>query len=176
MAQVHVPEQQLHIDPYERRWLIMIVVMLGVFFASLIAGALIYGVVPAGEGGFINPQRLDETMFASPGLRDMGNNHYDLVLLAQMWNWNGNPNYEVRLPVGAEVEFYVTSRDVTHGMLIEGHNINFEVIPGHIARAHLTFTKAGEYRLLCHEYCGRLHQAMHATIIVEAAPSAEGTS
>ncbi len=156
----------IHIDPYERRWITALTVMLGVFFATLIAGAALFNVRPTLEGGFVRPDKLEETMFASPGLRHMGDERYEAVVLAQTWFFQPN---EIRVPEGAEVTFYVTSTDVIHGFLIEHHNVNFEVVPGHVSRARVHFTEAGEYKMLCAQYCGRAHQNMYATIIVEEA-------
>ncbi|MEL6269703.1 MAG: cytochrome c oxidase subunit II [Chloroflexota bacterium] len=168
MSEQH-EQQHIHIDEYERLWLIGITIMLGVFFATLLAGAAIFGVRPTGQGGFVNPQQLDQTMFAEPGLRHMGGNRYEAVVLAQTWFFQPNV---MTVPEGAEVTFYVTSRDVIHGFLIEHHNVNFEVIPGHIAEARTTFNEPGEYKMICSQYCGRAHQNMFASIIVEPAEDA----
>lgn len=155
-------------DRYERNWLMAVVATLGVFFASLIAGALAFGVrVPQPEG-FINPLQLEASVFANPGLRDMGNNHYEAVILARTWAFTPA---EIRVPVGAQVDFVMTSGDVTHGFIIEQHNVNFEVVPGHIARVPVTFDQAGEFHFICHEYCGRGHHLMYGLIIVEEATS-----
>lgn len=154
----------MHIDKYERAWIIAVSATLGVFMAALIAGAVVFGVrVPQPEG-FVNPNRLGDTVFANPGVRDMGNNVYEVTMVAQMWNFLPA---EIRVPVGAQVDIMITSVDVTHGFIIEHHNANFEVLPGHIARAQVTFNEAGEYRFICHEYCGQLHHIMHGVIIVE---------
>ena len=159
-------QQHIHIDRYERRWIAIVTVMLAVFFASLLLGATLFNVRPAQEGGFVNPNLLDETMFASPGVRHLGDNRYEAVVLAYAWGFEPR---EMTVPEGAEVTFHVTSRDVIHGFMIEDHNINFELIPGHVAQARVHFNEAGTYKILCHQYCGRLHQAMHADIIVEEA-------
>ncbi len=157
-------QPHIHIDRYERRWIALVTVMLGVFFATLLVGSTFFNVNPSGQGGFVNPNLLEETMFASPGLRHLGENRYEAVILAQTWNF---VPAQMTVPEGAEVTFYITSRDVIHGFMIEEHNVNFEVIPGHISQARIHFNEAGTYKMLCHQYCGRLHQAMHADIIVE---------
>lgn len=155
---------QIHVDKYERYWINASMVMLGVFFASLIAGAAIFGVRPASSDGFINPLKLNETQFASPGVRHMGGNQYEVYMLAQTWSF---VPAEVRVPVGAEVTFKITSRDVTHGFMIEKTNVNLMVLPGNIAQSRTTFNTPGEFAFVCHEYCGRNHHAMHGVIIVE---------
>jgi len=154
----------MHIDRYEKLWIIAVSATLGVFLSALIVGAVVFGVRVPEPGGFINPNRLGDTVFANPGVRDMGNDTYEVTMVAQMWSFLPG---EIRVPVGAKVDFQVTSVDVTHGLIIEHHNVNFTLVPGHVARASVTFNKPGEYRFICHEYCGQLHQMMHGVIIVE---------
>lgn len=157
-------QQQIHVDKYERYWLNAVIVVLGIFFASLIAGAVVYGVRPAQDGGTLNILKIDESEFASPGLRHMGGNQYEARMLAQTWAFVPS---EIRVPVGSEVTFVMTSRDVTHGFMIEDTVVNLEIVPGHIARAKAIFDEPGEYVFQCHEYCGRNHHAMHGVVIVE---------
>ncbi|HLV34843.1 MAG TPA: hypothetical protein VKY59_07015 [Spirillospora sp.] len=182
----------MHIDQYERYWIIIIAAVLGAFFAALLAGLLIFGVrLPSTPGAdyFVNPLALDAE-FGAPGLRDMGNGQYTAHIIAQMWSFDlgsdetyktyfesKNPgttytgvdasNQVMRVPAGSRVTFSITSRDVSHGFLIERHNANIQVLPGHIGQITVQFNHAGEYRILCHEYCGRAHQQMHALIVVE---------
>jgi cytochrome c oxidase subunit 2 len=182
----------MHIDQLERYWIVIVAAVLGAFFASLLAGLLIFGVrLPSTPGAeyFVNPLALD-TSFGAPGLRDMGNGQYTAHIVAQMWIFDlgsnetykqyfeaKNPgqiyngpdggNQVIRVPVGSTVTFVMTSRDVTHGFLVERHNANVQVLPGHIGQTKAKFNEPGEFRLLCHEYCGRGHQQMHAIVVVE---------
>lgn len=94
----------------------------------------------------------------------MGDNHYEAIIVAQAWSFT--PAL-MTVPAGSEVRFRVTSRDVIHGFYVEHHDVSFELIPGHIAEARVIFDKPGEYKILCSQYCGRAHHAMHATIVVE---------
>lgn len=171
----------MHIDKYERTYAIISVAVLGAFFAALIASVLVFDVRLPTTTAFVNPNALEETEFASPGLRHMGNGHYDLYIVAQMWRFNTGSTeldpelgYEiVRIPVGSEVTFNVTSRDVSHGFIIEHHNINLQLLPGHVARQTARFNRPGEYFVVCHEYCGRGHQNMFFKIVVEDAANVE---
>lgn len=157
-------QQQIHVDKYERYWLNAVIVVLGIFFASLIVGAVVYGAHPTVEGGTLNILKLDESEFASPGVRHMGGNQYEVRMVAQTWSF---VPAEIRLPAGADVTFLVTSRDVTHGLMIEDTLINLQIVPGHTSEARAVFEEPGEYVFQCHEYCGRNHHAMHGVIIVE---------
>lgn len=165
----------MHVDRLERYWIIIVAVVLGAFFASLLAAMLVFGMrLPSAPGEFLNPLDLGGTRFAAPGLRDMGDGKYELTMTAQMWRFNtgsgeqdADGNDIVRIPRGAQVTFYITSVDVTHGFIIERHNANIQVVPGHTGRITVTFNQPGEFKILCHEYCGAGHQRMHATLIVE---------
>lgn len=169
----------MHIDQYERTWLMLVVAVLAIFFAALVAGAVVYGVRLPEPVGRVNPNMLQDTAFANPGLYYTGDTpegrpHYDLYVLAQKWNFDaGSSESEgrhqiIRIPQGAEVTIYVTSRDITHGLIIEHHNVNFEVVPGEVAAITAVFNRPGEYGILCHEYCGIQHHAMWMKLIVEA--------
>lgn len=164
----------MHIDRLERYYIVIVAVVLGAFFAAIMAAMLVFGLrLPSSPDSFVNPLALGETRFAEPGLRDMGGNRYELTMLAAMWRFDtgsseqdADGNDIVRVPLGAQVTFYVTSSDVTHGFIIERHNANIQVLPGHVGRVTVTFNHPGEYRILCHEYCGAGHHRMHATIVV----------
>jgi len=81
------------------------------------------------------------------------------------FTWAFNPK-EITVPAGAEVTFKITSRDVTHGIYIEGTNINIMILPGQVSEVTHVFDKPGTYFYACHEYCGVGHQAMAGTITV----------
>jgi cytochrome c oxidase subunit 2 len=78
------------------------------------------------------------------------------------------PN-EVRVPAGRPIRFRLTSADVTHGFMIAGTNANTMVVPGYISQFTTVFPRAGDYLIVCHEFCGNGHHAMSGRIIVEDA-------
>jgi cytochrome c oxidase subunit 2 len=161
----------MHIDRLERYWIIAVASALGIFAAALFASIVIFGVRMPSPVGRVDPQALDQTEFATPGLRSMGGNAYTAVIVAEMWRFNiGQPvsqDAEIRVPRGSEVTFLITSKDVTHGLLIEHHNINLMLLPGQIGRETTRVDRPGTYHIICHEYCGPGHQRMVARIIVE---------
>ncbi len=163
----------MHIDELERYWLIAVSITLGSFVAALIAGVFIFGVQLPSPVGRVNPTTLDTTEFANPGVRDMGDGKYQAHIVAQMWNFMPN---EIRVPVGAEVTFNVTSKDISHGFYIEQHDVNLMLLPGQIAQATIRFNEEGEYHIICHEYCGPGHQNMFGVVIVEPATTAGVTN
>ncbi|MDI3341873.1 MAG: cytochrome c oxidase subunit II [Sphaerobacter sp.] len=118
------------------------------------------------QAGTIQPAAIDTTPpFDQPGvLRQVGPNQYEVALIGQVWSFNPR---ELRVPAGAEVHFVATSRDVIHGLHIEGTNVNVMLIPGRITRQRAVFREPGQYRFVCHEYCGIGHHTMYGTVIVE---------
>ncbi|MCS7273656.1 MAG: cytochrome c oxidase subunit II [Fimbriimonadales bacterium] len=98
---------------------------------------------------------------------EIGPNRYQVNVVAFMWGFNMGTVNELRVPRGAVVDFYVTSRDVMHGYHIERTPVNLMAIPGAVTYARHKFDEPGEYMIICHEYCGLGHQNMAGKIIVE---------
>ncbi|MDA0700096.1 MAG: c-type cytochrome [bacterium] len=146
------------IAKWERRW-IAFSGLLTLSFVILIAYSL------ATEGAHIaqsvargNPQTLlQQPLFTDPGVRVVGPNQLQVSIVGQAFVWSPEV---IRVPVGSEVEFYLTARDVIHGWQVENTNLNVEVIPGEVSRLRTTFSNVGRYRVTCNEYCGIGHQSM----------------
>ncbi len=112
----------------------------------------------------IDPQKVDQTApFDNPGLKQIGENEYEVVMTLQVFSFNPS-NFEI--PAGTKVHFILTSKDVVHGFEVAGTNINTMVMPGQIQKITQTFDKAGDYLVLCNEYCGAGHQVMSTTVTV----------
>jgi cytochrome c oxidase subunit 2 len=154
----------MHIDELERYWLISVSVVLGAFTAALLASVFVFGVELPSPVGRIDPTTIGEGEFAEPGLRHMGGNQYTAHIIAQMWIYNPN---EIRVPVGSEVTFIMTSKDITHGIIIEEHDVNLMLLPGQVTRTTATFERPGTFEMVCHEYCGPGHHSMIGQVIVE---------
>lgn len=88
---------------------------------------------------------------------------YEVVILASAFFYNP-PVIEV--PLGAKVKFIATTQDVIHGFEVAGTNINMMLEPGYISEYVTTVDKAGEYVILCNEYCGTGHTLMYSTLKV----------
>ena len=93
--------------------------------------------------------------------------HYELHYVARMWRFEPN---EVTLPAGSTVDIYVSTADVTHGLILLGTDLNLMAVPGVVNYARVKFDRPQVYQLLCHEYCGLGHDRMAASLrVVEAA-------
>lgn len=73
---------------------------------------------------------------------------------------------EVHLPVGATVEFAITATDVIHSFWIPVLGGKMDAIPGRTNVLRLTPTRAGVYRGVCAEFCGRSHALMAFPVVV----------
>lgn len=73
---------------------------------------------------------------------------------------------EVRLPVGQQVGFSLTSPDVIHSFWIPSLGGKVDMIPGRTTRLTLKATKRGAYRGACAEYCGTAHALMNFEAVV----------
>ena len=145
----------------------MLSIALLVIFATAVAvSAFAFGYqVPLPEQR-VNPQTITESgPFANPGLRELAPGKYEAYIIAHIWSFTPN---EIKIPAGSTVTFYVTSRDVQHGFLIQGTNVNAQVLPGYVSKLTYHFKKPGTYTFVCNEYCGLGHQAMYGRVIVEA--------
>ncbi|GGA74618.1 cytochrome c oxidase subunit II [Ornithinibacillus halotolerans] len=140
-------------------------------------GILVLSMVITGYQGFaksmgppsgmetLDPEKVDEhELFSEPGVYQVGENKYEVVMTLSAFQFTPN---NIEIPVGAEVEFIMTSKDVIHGFQVAGTNLNAMVTPGYIQRISKTFDEAGEFLVLCNEYCGIGHQIMGTTITVK---------
>jgi cytochrome c oxidase subunit 2 len=101
--------------------------------------------------------------YLEPKVTQLDNKTYQVFAVAQMWQFQPNQIY---IPVGSEVDFFVTSKDVVHGFNISEKNVNMMAVYGNINKSTVRFDKPGVYKITCHEYCGVGHQAMQAEVIV----------
>jgi cytochrome c oxidase subunit 2 len=106
--------------------------------------------------------------YLEPKVTQLDDKTYQVYAVAQMWQFQP---YQINIPAGSEVDFYVTSKDVVHGFNIAEKNVNMMAIYGNINKTTVKFEKPGIYKITCHEYCGVGHQAMQAEVIVNEAPS-----
>ena len=95
-----------------------------------------------------------------------------VYLLGRMWVWEP----VLRLQRGAQYTLHLSSIDVNHGFNLYPFNVNFQVVPGYDYGLEVTPTEAGEFSVVCNEFCGVGHHLMVGKIIVldDAVASADG--
>ncbi len=155
----------MKVHTYERAFMTLGGVLLVLCMAALVYATVAMGIHLPGRAGEIEPGKVFTTPpFDNPGVHQTGPNQYDVVIIGQAWRFHP---MEIRVPVGAELNFIATTFDVIHGFHIEGTRVNMMLIPGQISRLTYRFRKPGEYLIICHEYCGAGHHNMYGKIIVE---------
>ncbi|MBM7553673.1 cytochrome c oxidase subunit II [Thalassobacillus pellis] len=155
----------MHLHRYEKIWLSFGIFMLLGFMGIVGYQTFAMGMGPPSHKETIDPQKVETTApFDEPGVKQIGDNEYEVVMILQAFGFTpGN----IEVPVGAKVNFTMTSKDVIHGFQVADTNINTMVVPGHIQKISHTFNEPGEYLVICNEYCGAGHQAMATRIIVK---------
>lgn len=127
--------------------------------------ALFIGTVLFARGKYSDaPECLPyDKAYETPKVTQLDDKTYQVYAVAQMWQFQPS---EIYIPVGSEVDFYVTSKDVVHGFNIAEKNVNLMAVYGNINKFTVKFDKPGVYPITCHEYCGVGHQNMQAQVIV----------
>lgn len=86
----------------------------------------------------------------------------DIYLMGMQFLWT--PALE--LQKGKTYRLHVSAADVNHGLSIQPLNMNFMAVPGYETVLTITPTTAGEFSVICNEYCGLGHHVMSGKIIV----------
>ena len=141
--------------------------MLVAFVVAIIVSATVSAVHPPSHIETIDPALVrTDSEFANPGIKE-DDRGITVVVLAELYRFT--PSF-IRVPAGKPIRFRLTSPDVLHGFQVVGTNANVVVVPGYVSELVTSFPKAGEYLIVCNEYCGLSHHLMQAKLIVEGAP------
>lgn len=132
-------------------------VLMTIFFGAVVLATTSFGVK-------VPDCITDRKPFEESAIIRIGPNHYEVHSIARMWYFDP---FMIEVPPGSEVDLYLTSADVVHGFQIENKNVNLMAIPGQVNYAKVKFEKEGEYRIVCHEYCGINHQTMAGVVKVQ---------
>jgi cytochrome c oxidase subunit II len=86
-----------------------------------------------------------------------------------MWSWR--PILQLRKD--SEYILHISARDVNHGFGLVPLNVNLQIVPGYDYALRVTPTEAGDFRIICNEFCGIGHHMMIGRVIVvdPAAPA-----
>ncbi len=149
---------------FEVAWILPSVAIPVAVITAVVITAVAVGLRVPDVAGRIEPKAINVTApFDQPGLKEIAPGRYEAAMVAQVFMYTPN---ELEVPVGSEVTFVLTSRDVIHGFKIVGTTVNMMVVPGQISKLSYRFDKPGEYLIVCHEYCGGGHHTMSGKIIV----------
>ena len=134
--------------------------------AAFLAAALLLGACD-GRGSHSSAgasDRAEASEEAPAGVHEFGPDRYEAVVYAYEGEYQPS---EIRIPVGAEVTFRASARDLPHGFLIEGTDVELDLFSGRFDEGTYTFDEPGEYRFICHVYCGPAHDMMSGVVVVE---------
>ena len=86
----------------------------------------------------------------------------DVYMLARLWEW-----YPIlELEKDKTYRLHLSSIDWQHGFSLQPDNINVQVHPGYDYVLTITPDKAGEYAIVCNEFCGIGHHNMLGRLYV----------
>ncbi len=86
-----------------------------------------------------------------------------IAITAQRFSFSPN---EITVKKGEEVTLEITSKDVSHGLLIEDLGVRTEVKKGQTAEVKFTPETAGTFEGKCAHFCGKGHGSMTMTVHV----------
>ena len=157
-------KESMGIDPYEKNWMRLSIVLLVVFVAGIAVAGFALGFQLPGAEQRVDPNTVTQDgPFSQPGIREIAPGEYEVYMTAQVFAFQPN---QIEVPVGSTVTFYVTALDVQHGFKLQDTNVNMMVLPGQVAKLTTTFERVGEYPYICNEYCGSGHAAMFGSLRV----------
>jgi len=167
----------MEIHRYEKIWTAAALLLIVGFIATVTYGTVGAGVKMVDDsGGTVDAGSLGDTEFGDPGVTQVGENQYEVHVVARQFLFQPGTTSPIRVPANSEVTFYVTSADVVHGFEVAGTNVNVMVIPGQVAEITVRFDEPGQYGIVCHEYCGAGHHTMAGQLVVVPEDEYEGGS
>ncbi len=94
-----------------------------------------------------------------------------VFVVARQWMWKvEHPNgrreiNELHIPINTPIKLVMTSQDVIHSFFVPAFRNKRDVVPGRYSTLWFQADRAGEYLLLCAEYCGTDHSEMKGRIV-----------
>ena len=158
----------MHVEQYERFWMWGAGAIIALILGTTVYAIVDQGLRPPSHVETIDPRKaMSDPRFANRGVTTNPDGSVTVTMMGLMFAYTPN---EIHVPRGKKVTFRLTSIDVIHGFEIVGTNANSMIIPGYVSQFSTTFPKAGEYLIVCHEYCGLGHHTMSGKLIVEDRP------
>ncbi len=86
----------------------------------------------------------------------------DVYLIARLWQWWPILEFEK----DQSYRLHIMSMDWQHGFSLQPTNINLQIHPGYDMVLTVTPNQAGEYGIVCNEFCGIGHHNMIGKLYV----------
>ena len=172
---IHIPERNWFRPPQgaERRWIALALVWCLVMFLAMPFWHVYGKQNSTGESYKVEKKAFLERVQLDVERYKVGEDEGipvvepppggDAYLLAQMWRY-----YPIlKLKKGQTYRLHISSVDLQHGFSLQPMNMNFQVLPGYDHVLTITPTSAGEFPVICNEFCGIGHHMMTGRILVE---------
>ncbi len=156
----------MHIDPTEKRWVWITIIMTAIMVGVLTAYAVGSNVHPPSGFEPIDSTRLHvegEFMEENLGVKTNPDGSITLTMVAARYGFYPS---SIEVPVNTPVKIRIASADVLHGVHVPFTNYTTMVVPGYVAEVNTEFQKTGDFSLLCNEYCGLGHDHMWSRLKV----------
>jgi cytochrome c oxidase subunit II len=94
-----------------------------------------------------------------------------VYVTAKQWMWKfaypegARSIARLYVPVGRPVQLVMTSRDVIHSFFVPSFRVKQDVVPGRYTTLWFEAVAAGNYPVLCSQYCGTAHSTMRAEVV-----------
>jgi len=98
-------------------------------------------------------------------IRHVPENSMEISVTARMWSWlfkydNGIETDTLYVPLNTPVKLLLNSQDVIHSFYVPAFRIKEDAVPGMQNYLWFEVKEAGDYDVLCAEYCGLQHSYM----------------
>ncbi len=156
----------MHIDPLEKKWIYVVILITVVMVGSLAYAAVMVNMHPPSNVETIDSKKLHLTEeFAEDNLGVETNPDGSLTVRMVAARYSFYPQ-EIEVPVDTDVTFRLASFDVLHGVHVPFSNMSTMVVPGYVSQVTTRFSRPGEGQFLCNEYCGLGHDYMWSRLKV----------
>ncbi len=159
-------------EHYEKVWVIVAFVWCMVLFAMMPLWHFMGGQNPSGIRARVEPSAFQDRTEQFIADYRIGEEQgipivapppgSDVYLMGMMWRWAPI----LQLESGVEYTLHLSSLDVNHGFNLYPFNVNFQVVPGYDYGLKVTPGEAGEFEVICNEFCGIGHHMMVGKVIV----------
>lgn len=157
----------------EKFWIILAFIWCMILFAMMPLWHFKGGQNPSGIRAKVTPQEFRERTLRFQKEYSIGREKgfhivepppgSHIYMAGEMWRWWP----VLKLQTGAEYILHLSALDVNHGFNLAPINLNFQVVPGFDYGLKIVPNQAGEYYVVCNEFCGIGHHRMVGKIIVE---------
>jgi cytochrome c oxidase subunit 2 len=156
----------MHIDQLEKKWATISLLIAGLFVSLILISAFFHGIHAPSNVETIDSARLhlsEEFAEDKLGVQQDADGHVTVRIVAGRYGFYPN---NIILPAETDITFRWASMDVLHGVHIPMTNMSTMILPGYVAQVKTMLHHAGDYPLLCNEYCGMGHAHMWSNIKV----------